>query len=94
MAEDQLISFGAVTIFLMIMLYIIVGAWIEKNRFMFGHEAAVSIIVGIFVSFMAYRVEFEEFSDMMSFDANFFFYFCLPPIVFSNGFNMNRRKFF
>ena len=31
---------------------------------------------------------------MMTFDENFFFYFCLPPIVFASGYNMKRKKFF
>jgi len=31
---------------------------------------------------------------MMSFDNDMFFYFILPPIVFSNAFNMQRKKFF
>ena len=31
---------------------------------------------------------------MVTFDENFFFYFCLPPIVFASGYNMKRKKFF
>lgn len=30
----------------------------------------------------------------MTFDPNFFFYFCLPPIIFAAGYNMKRKKFF
>ena len=32
--------------------------------------------------------------DLVEFNDNFFFYFCLPPLVFASGFNMHRRKFF
>lgn len=31
---------------------------------------------------------------MMQFSDDLFFYFCLPPIVFASGFNMQRKKFF
>jgi len=30
----------------------------------------------------------------MKFSDDLFFYFCLPPIVFASGFNMQRKKFF
>ena len=30
----------------------------------------------------------------MQFSDDLFFYFCLPPIVFASGFNMQRKKFF
>jgi CRP-like cAMP-binding protein len=29
----------------------------------------------------------------MTFDANFFFYFILPPIIFAAGYNMKRKEF-
>jgi sodium/hydrogen exchanger-like protein 6/7/sodium/hydrogen exchanger 8 len=35
-----------------------------------------------------------DFNKMMTFDETFFFYFCLPPIIFASGYNMKRRKFF
>ena len=35
-----------------------------------------------------------EFSEIMAFNDDLFFYFVLPPIVFASGFNMYRKKFF
>ena len=32
--------------------------------------------------------------DLVEFNDNLFFYFCLPPLVFASGFNMHRKKFF
>lgn len=31
---------------------------------------------------------------MLTFNENFFFYFCLPPLVFASGYNMQRSNFF
>jgi NhaP-type Na+/H+ or K+/H+ antiporter len=31
---------------------------------------------------------------MLHFDGNMFFYVILPPIVFSSGYNMHRKRFF
>lgn len=37
---------------------------------------------------------YEDFNHIMTFDANFFFYFILPPIIFAAGYNMKRKEFF
>lgn len=37
---------------------------------------------------------YEDFNHIMTFDANFFFYFVLPPIIFAAGYNMKRKEFF
>jgi hypothetical protein len=43
---SETISTGAIVIFLMLLTYMIVGAIIEKYEIIFGHEAAVTIILG------------------------------------------------
>jgi NhaP-type Na+/H+ or K+/H+ antiporter len=37
---------------------------------------------------------YHQFTKIMTFDENFFFYFVLPPIIFAAGYNMKRKEFF
>jgi solute carrier family 9 (sodium/hydrogen exchanger), member 6/7 len=92
--SETLFSAGALIIFLMFIVYMVAGTLIESKHWIVGHEAGVVIIIGMVLSFLALQFGHEEFNHMMTFDENFFFYFCLPPIVFASGYNMKRRKFF
>lgn len=78
----------------MLIIFMVFAALVETKKPIVGHESAVVIIVGMVLSFSAHWFDNGEFNKMMSFDENFFFYFCLPPIVFASGYNMKRRKFF
>jgi NhaP-type Na+/H+ or K+/H+ antiporter len=46
------------------------------------------------VSWILYYREEEGLLQVLRFDDETFFYFCLPPIVFASGFNMQRGNFF
>lgn len=94
MSEEGHISSGAILITVMIMFYMFMGALIEKQRWVIGHEASLAIIIGMALSFGMYLLDHEELANMLTFDEKFFFYFCLPPIVFSSGYNMQRKNFF
>lgn len=92
--SNNLFSFGAIVIMVIIILYMFIGAALEHAHSKIGHESGIIILIGIAVSFIASHEGHEDFSKMMTFDPNFFFYFCLPPIVFAAGYNMKRKKFF
>ncbi len=92
--SESIFSQGAIVIFCMFILYMVMGSLIEKHHCVIGHEASYIILIGMSLSFTAWWVGHEEFNKMMTFDENFFFYFCLPPIVFASGYNMKRKKFF
>lgn len=94
MSEEQVFSIGAIVVMLIIILYMVIGAWLEKIHSKFGHESGLIIIIGIVISFIGSNGGHEDFGKMMTFDPTFFFYFCLPPIVFAAGYNMKRKKFF
>ena len=90
MSEETIISSGAILIVAMIMFYMFIGSVIEHYKIMIGHEAALAILVGMGISYIAYLLGKVELTEMLTFNENFFFYFCLPPLVFSSGYNMQR----
>jgi len=87
MSEHSLSS-GAILIILLIMFYMFIGSVIEKYKIIIGHEAALAILLGMLVSFIAFRFGHVQLTEMLTFNENFFFYFCLPPLVFASGYNM------
>ena len=79
---------------IVLFFYMFIGSVLEKYHCVVGHEAGLVILFGMLISFISYSTGHEEFNHMLSFNENFFFYFCLPPIVFASGYNMKRKKFF
>ena len=69
-------------------------AFKHKHHIRFGHEASLVTLVGFGISLGFVFAGKGEFAELMSFSDDLFFYFCLPPIVFASGFNMQRKKFF
>ena len=87
-------SVGAIVIYIMPLLYMVIGTLIEKYELSFGHEASITILIGMCISYISYISDDTEFGNMLKFDDNTFFFVCLPPIVFASGFNMQRGNFF
>ena len=78
----------------MFMAYIFTGTWIETHKPVVGHEAGIVILLGVLVSGIVSSSGHGDLGKLLTFDPNFFFYFCLPPIIFASGYNMKRKKFF
>ena len=93
-AGEEIISVGAIVTFLMLLFYMTAGTIIERYHLKFGHEASYTILVGMLISFIEYYSDNDKLVKLLKFDDNTFFYFCLPPIVFASGFNMQRGNFF
>ena len=87
-------SMGGIIVIFMLMCYMAIGTFLETRHAIVGHESGLIIIIGVGFSYLVMATEFHHFSEMITFDSNFFFYFCLPPIVFAAGYNMKRKKFF
>jgi NhaP-type Na+/H+ or K+/H+ antiporter len=78
-------------IFLMLMLYVMIGSYMEHKHSPFGHETGVALVAGLIISAIIHYTV----SDLsLTFNGEIFFYVCLPPIIFAAGFNMRRRRFF
>jgi NhaP-type Na+/H+ or K+/H+ antiporter len=91
---SEVISVGAIVIYLMLLTYLFIGTIIERYELSFGHEASLTIMIGMLISYVGYTSGDDEFVKLLKFDDNTFFYVCLPPIVFASGFNMQRGNFF
>ena len=78
----------------MLIIYMGYEAFKHKHHIRFGHEASLVCLVGFAISFGFIYAGKGEFQELMKFSDDLFFYFCLPPIVFASGFNMQRKKFF
>jgi sodium/hydrogen exchanger-like protein 6/7 len=90
----NLFSMGAILVMLIIFTYMFLGSLFEKHKPPIGHEASLVILVGMIISYSLMASGHHEMTKALTFDSNFFFYFCLPPIVFASGYNMKRKKFF
>ena len=78
----------------MLIIYMSFEAYKHKHHLKFGHEASLVTLIGFAISYAFIYFEKPEFQSLMKFSDDLFFYFCLPPIVFASGFNMQRKKFF
>jgi len=85
---------GMIMIFAMILLYLFVGTAKNHYDIAFGHQAAVVAGLGFGISTLLQLNQGEGLQNVVEFNDNLFFYFCLPPLVFSSGYNMQRKKFF
>lgn len=78
----------------MLLAYIFAGTFLEQKKPVVGHEAGLIILLGVAISYGMNVSGHIDLTKVFTFDENFFFYFCLPPIIFASGYNMKRKKFF
>ena len=88
-----IVSLESLITFILLLLYVIGGSWMEEKKFAIGHETSIALIAGLLVSGMLKFIPHTGHFDI-NFDGTIFFYVCLPPIIFASGFNMRRRRFF
>jgi len=86
------VALNSVSIFFVLILYIILGSFMEHKKVKFGHETGVALIAGLIISASIHYFAGKE--NDIPFDGTVFFYVCLPPIIFAAGFNMRQRRFF
>jgi NhaP-type Na+/H+ or K+/H+ antiporter len=95
--EEDIIALGAIILMLLMILYMIAGTMLEHYKCIIGHEAGLTMLVGMLIAFIARELhedENPELTQAFLFDENIFFYVALPPIVFATAFNMKRKMFF
>jgi NhaP-type Na+/H+ or K+/H+ antiporter len=77
----------------LIALYHVIGNYIKRKNLIFGHEASIIVILGMIISYLVGKSH-PEIQEKVTFNSNFFFYGCLPPIVFASVYNMDIKVFF
>ena len=85
-----------------LLLYITIGSWMEVKHFIIGHETGVIIMLCMVISIIVVKVKCPDLAhgdpehncSFLAWDNNLFFYFLLPLIIFTTGYNIRRRKFF
>ena len=58
---SEVISTGAIVIYMMLLTYMSIGSFIEKHHLAFGHEASFTILIGMAISYTAYTSDNKEF---------------------------------
>ena len=102
LTADQANVIFYVTFIIMMLFFFFTGAAGEKFHPPFGHETTYTIAFGIIVSIILWYAsggengdpDAETLSQSFQFSSNFFFDFMLPPLVFSSGYTMHKKKFF
>jgi len=91
--SEAYVSGAAMVMIFLIAVYINAEAFIESKKPIIGHATTVVVLLGMLISYIGFLID-HNFEDEFKFSDDIFFYVCLPPIVFSSGFNMRRKKFF
>ena len=59
------------------------------------HQTGIAVILGFLSGVILHEVHFTQITgNYVEFQENLFFYYLLPPIIFAEGFNMKRQRFF
>jgi len=74
---------------IVLILYVLCAQWIDNTKFQYIHESSIAIILGILGGLIVYIVDHK----LIEFDTSVFFYFVLPPIIFSAGYNLRTNEF-
>ena len=76
-----------------LILYITIGSWMEKKKFVCCHETGAIIFVGIILSIFL-EIFDHETAEAIGFSNTLFFDVLLPLIILATGYNMRRKNFF
>jgi len=91
--EEHLKQVVIIIVLLLFISYSIISTYMDSKKTNFGHESGIIITFGILISLLLFQVS-DYFIKESYENANAFFLFGLPLIVFANGFNMKRQRIF
>ena len=76
---------------IILMFYLLAAQYLENKKCVFFHESIVSIAFGAIAGVTVYYLGEHE---KIEFSTGLFFYFVLPPIIFSAGYTLKSKRFF
>lgn len=88
---DSLLGIEVLLAVLTLIIYMLCAQWIDNTRIEYLHESALAIGLGAIGGLIVY---FIDDNQKIEFSTGIFFYFVLPPIIFSAGYNLKSRNFF
>jgi NhaP-type Na+/H+ or K+/H+ antiporter len=76
-------------------IFVITGLWLKNYKEVnqtnaWCHESSIAAIFGLLVGGL---IQFS-FNSSVLFDSDLFFYLVIPPIIFSAGYSLKRKRFF
>ena len=74
-----------------LILYIFAAQYIENKKFEYLHETTIAILVGAAGGIALYTI---GGAAKIEFSTGMFFYFILPPIIFTAGYTLKSQHFF
>ena len=89
--NEKAIYISYILLLSIMVVYVIMGTWMERRKCGFGHETGVVILIGIIIGAIL-----DLYGDKISTEFNpvVLFDFGLPFILYAAGYNMRRRRFF
>lgn len=86
----EFIGLESLFVFLVLSLYMFSSAYLPLVKVKIIHQTGIAVLLGL-LSGLIVKLSTNQ---AVQFDEGPFFYFILPPIVFSAGYNMKRKRFF
>jgi sodium/hydrogen exchanger-like protein 6/7/sodium/hydrogen exchanger 8 len=88
-SEEQYGGVIYIILVILILTYFVSGAALRAAKVHIIHESSITIITGLLLGLIFYL----GFASVYEFDKDAVFYYILPPIVFKEGINLDRRVF-
>lgn len=92
--QEEYVKTGYIVVFSLLIIFTMSASYLESVKGGYLHETGIAILLGMAISIVSSLFGYTDLNKLLEFNETTFFYVCLPPLVFSAGYNMKRKKFF